>query len=173
MTLPQTLAPFGIDPGDGPGIDACWPLLLAMADEGALVLLKLDGERGPGDTGRYTGVISGGGLGSGGGRVDRDSIQDCLAWIIETYAACWAGRVPSEIGAPVAPEVDAVWAVLDAMADEGAVVLLELRGDDGQSGAPLCSAIVSQGQLATGLERVDGPCMDECIRGMVEAYLKT
>jgi hypothetical protein len=76
-------------PVDWEGCDAVWPALEAMADEGAVVVVKLDGER-TGRSGRYSVVVSGGRLGEDYFRQDTAVLEDGLARAILHYAErCW------------------------------------------------------------------------------------
>jgi hypothetical protein len=69
------------------GVDAVWPILEKMRGEGAIVLLKLDGERtGPGDTGPYTALASGRPLGADPIRTDAHSVEEALTFVIVRYA---------------------------------------------------------------------------------------
>ena len=55
-------------------------LMTRVGDVGATIILKVDGERGPGDAGRWTFVVSGGTLAEEGPvRVDAASLNECLA----------------------------------------------------------------------------------------------
>ena len=77
-------------PEDWTGCDAVWPLLERMREEGAVVLVKLDGERGPGDNGAYTVLASGGGLDGDFVRIDSAVLEEGLATVILGYAEkCW------------------------------------------------------------------------------------
>jgi len=72
------------------GLDAVVPYLELMRVEGAVVLLKLDGERGPTDAGPYTGVVSRGKLGEESFRIDTGSLFDAASYIVVSYArTCW------------------------------------------------------------------------------------
>lgn len=68
------------------GVDPVLPLLERMRAETAVVVLKLDGERGPDDNGAYTVIASGGPLGEDFVRVDADTLEDALAYVIVRYA---------------------------------------------------------------------------------------
>lgn len=76
---------------DWRGCDAMWKVLEKMADEGAIVVIKIDGERkGPDDNGRYTVVVSGGPLGENFFRQDTAVLEDGIAQAIVHYATrCW------------------------------------------------------------------------------------
>jgi hypothetical protein len=86
--LPQIAARVGVSlPPSWSGIDAVLPLLEKMRLEGAVVLLKLDGERtGSQDTGPYTAAIIGEVMGEDFYRIDAFSLEDALASIIVHYA---------------------------------------------------------------------------------------
>lgn len=74
-------------PEDWSGIDAVLPLLERMRAEGASVLVKFDGGRGPGDNGPYTAVVLEGKLGSRSVRTDEDNLEAALSHVIVRYAA--------------------------------------------------------------------------------------
>ena len=78
-------------PLDWSGCDAVWPALEAMAADGAVVVVKIDGERrGEDDTGRYTVLVSGGPLGEEFFRTDTPILEEGLAQAILHYAErCW------------------------------------------------------------------------------------
>jgi hypothetical protein len=69
------------------GVDAVLPLLEKMKAEGAVVVFKLDGERGPGDNGAYTAIASGSPLGAEHLRIDAETLEDALAYVIVRYAS--------------------------------------------------------------------------------------
>jgi hypothetical protein len=71
---------------DWSGVDAVLPLLEKMKAEGAVLVFKLDGERGPDDNGAYTAIASGAPLGEDFIRVDADTLEDALAYVIVRYA---------------------------------------------------------------------------------------
>jgi hypothetical protein len=74
--------------GNWSGVDAVWPLLEKMRNEGAVVILKLDGERtGAKDAGPYTVLASGAPLGRSSIRVDAASIEEALIYVICRYAS--------------------------------------------------------------------------------------
>lgn len=90
-------AHLGIDvPRGWSGVDAVWPLLEKMRAEGAIVLIKLDGERtGPGDNGPYTALASGGPVGRETIRTDAASVREALGYVICHYAAAvWGIPLP-------------------------------------------------------------------------------
>lgn len=79
------------------GVDAIMPLLEKARMEGAVVVLKLDGERGVGDNGPYTVLISGGPLGTDFIRADHHDLDEALMIVISRYAAqCWSMPLPHE-----------------------------------------------------------------------------
>src|SRR5688572_5147245 len=73
------------------GCDAVWGVLEEMGNEGATVVIKIDGQRtGPEDTGRYTVIVSGGPLGEDFFRLDTPVLEEGLAKAILYYARkCW------------------------------------------------------------------------------------
>ena len=77
---------------DWQGCDPVWGALERMRDDGAVVLVKLDGERaGEGDNGPYTVAISGGRLEADDFfRIDTFVLEEALAHGIIHYARkCW------------------------------------------------------------------------------------
>ncbi len=68
------------------GVDALLPYLELMRSEGAVVVLKLDGQRGPADTPPYTAVVSAGKLGDDFLRIDAASLADAAAHVIVNHA---------------------------------------------------------------------------------------
>lgn len=67
------------------GVDLFLPLLERMRVEGAVFLLKLDGERtGPDDAGPYTVAVSQGRCREPI-RMDADHLEDALAYAVVTY----------------------------------------------------------------------------------------
>ena len=72
-------------------VDAFWPVLERMRGDGAVVVLKLDGQRvGEDDDGPFTVVLSGGGLGDDYVRVDGRSMPAALGEAVMRYArAAW------------------------------------------------------------------------------------
>ncbi len=78
------------------GIDPVLPMLERMRRDGAVVVVKLDGERTMlDDTGPYTVVVTGAPLGSDFLRVDGRTIEEALAWVIVRYASrVWGYRGP-------------------------------------------------------------------------------
>lgn len=74
-------------PAGWSGVQPVWPLLERMRGDGAVVLLKLDGERtGPDDNGPYTALASGAPLRGDMLRIDATEVEDALAYIISEYA---------------------------------------------------------------------------------------
>jgi hypothetical protein len=66
------------------------PILERIRQEGAVVILKWDGERGPSDKGPYTALISGKALPGEFIRTDAVSLEDALSYVIVEYARrCW------------------------------------------------------------------------------------
>lgn len=89
----QVLSQLGIanTKPDWFGCDAVWPALEEMANEGSVVVVKLDGQRtSPEDNGRYTILVSGGQLGEDFFRMDTDVLEEGLSKAILFYAdKCW------------------------------------------------------------------------------------
>lgn len=71
---------------DWAGVDAVMPLLDRMRAEGAVVLIKLDGERSEGDNGPYTAAMMGAALVDHACRIDAHFMEDAIAYIIVEYA---------------------------------------------------------------------------------------
>ena len=68
-------------------IDQFLPVLEQIRRSGAVVVIKLDGQRIPGeDTGPYTVVISGGALRDDFIRIDDDSLENALLYSIRKYS---------------------------------------------------------------------------------------
>jgi|SRR5579875_365981 hypothetical protein len=86
--LPQVAATVGVSlPPDWSGIDVLLPLLEKMRLEGAVVLLKFDGERTErNDTGPYTAAVTGTVMGEDFCRIDAYSMEDALSRVIVHYA---------------------------------------------------------------------------------------
>jgi hypothetical protein len=80
-----------VPPEDWSGVDAVLPLLERMRSEGAVLLIKLDGER----TSRpYTVFVSGGPL-RDSVRLDANTLDEGLAHVLGHYAAqCWGVAAP-------------------------------------------------------------------------------
>ncbi len=71
---------------DWKGLDDIWPIFELMADEGAVILVKLDGERIlKDDNGRYTVVVTGGSLRDDYFRSDTENIEEGVARAILRY----------------------------------------------------------------------------------------
>ena len=69
------------------GVDAVWALLERMKCDGAVVLIKLDGQRTkPDDSGQYTVVVSGPPVGEKLIRTDAATIEEALCHVIGNYA---------------------------------------------------------------------------------------
>ncbi|WP_083682439.1 hypothetical protein [Archangium sp. Cb G35] len=74
-------------PEDWSGVDPVLPLLERMRQEGAVVLVKWDGERtAPGDSGPYSVLVSGARLAGELLRADTHSLEEALARVIFEYA---------------------------------------------------------------------------------------
>jgi hypothetical protein len=67
-------------------LDQFLPIIEKMRLEGAVVLLKWDGERGVGDNGPCTALVSGKVLQGDFFRTDADSMKEALTYIIANYA---------------------------------------------------------------------------------------
>ena len=77
-------------------IDAVLPLLERMRADGAVVLVKLDGERVGADAELYTVLVSGPPLHGDFIRADSASLEHALARVIVAYARrCWRFVEPS------------------------------------------------------------------------------
>ncbi|RKH15478.1 hypothetical protein D7V97_00365 [Corallococcus sp. CA053C] len=76
---------------DWHGVDPVFPLLERMREEGAVVVMKLDGERrGPDDNGPYTVVVSGSPLAGSYLKAEMHSLEEALSKVILEYAVrCW------------------------------------------------------------------------------------
>jgi len=87
--IPRVAAALGLSVADDwTGVDAVWPLLERMREDGANVLIRLDGGRtAPGDPGPYTIHASGGPLGAHVIRTDAEVLDDGLAHVIARYAS--------------------------------------------------------------------------------------
>lgn len=84
--LQRIAARLGVPAPGGQGVDQFWPFLERMRRDGAVALLKLDGERRePGDTGPYTALVSGGPLHGEHFRTDAHTAEEALAFIIVRY----------------------------------------------------------------------------------------
>ena len=73
------------------GVDAVLPLLDRMREDGAVVIIKLDGERaGRKNSGQYTMLVSGKPLNGDLVRADTVTLEEGLARVIVEYARkCW------------------------------------------------------------------------------------
>jgi hypothetical protein len=75
---------------DDGGLDALLPYFEKMRQEGAVVILKLDGQRRGDDADAYTALVSGGHLGDDYIRTDSKSLTDAAIFIVVEYARqCW------------------------------------------------------------------------------------
>jgi alpha-D-ribose 1-methylphosphonate 5-triphosphate synthase subunit PhnI len=71
-------------------VDTCIPCLEKMKSEGAVVLVKFDGQRGQGDNGPFTAAVRGGLLNDDFIRIDADSLAEAVAYVVVEYARrCW------------------------------------------------------------------------------------
>ena len=69
----------------GPG--PVWPLLELMRRDGAVVVVKIDGERHPpNDNGPYTVLASGAPLQGDHIRTDAETVEEALSYVIVEYA---------------------------------------------------------------------------------------
>ena len=74
-------------PSNWSGLDVTLPLLERIREDGAVIVIKLDGERtGPDDTGPYTVIASGKPLGDKLIRTDARTIEEALCHLIGNYA---------------------------------------------------------------------------------------
>src|SRR5687768_9120501 len=82
---------FGSISPDWAGCDPVWALFEEMAKEGAVVVVKIDGQRtSEDDTGKYTVLVSGGPLGEDFFRADTHVLEEGLARAILHFAQkCW------------------------------------------------------------------------------------
>jgi hypothetical protein len=82
---------FGFVSPNWSGCDPVWPAFEKMAEEGAIVIVKIDGGRkSQGDNGRFTIVVSSGLLGDDFFRTDTHVLEVGLARAILYYAKkCW------------------------------------------------------------------------------------
>ncbi len=71
------------------GVDVFLPFVERMKEDGAVVLLKFDGQRtAQEDTGPYTAIVSSPAITQGGFiRTDAETIEQALLYVIENYAA--------------------------------------------------------------------------------------
>lgn len=84
--MPLIAAQLGVPVPEGQGVDQFLPFLERMRQEGAIALVKLDGERrGPNDAGPYTAVVSGGPLRGEHFRTDASTLEDALTYIVVSY----------------------------------------------------------------------------------------
>ena len=95
MSFDEVAERFGLAvPSGWRGVDAVLPVLDAIRGDGAVVVLKMDGERGPEDGGQFTVLISGGPLTPGMVRFDGPNLEDCLRRVIEDYATrVWSSGI--------------------------------------------------------------------------------
>jgi hypothetical protein len=79
-------------PDDWRGCGAVWEVLELMATEGAVVVIKIDGERtGSEDNGKYTVIVTGSPLKGEPFRLDTSDLEVGLGKAILHYAQkCWA-----------------------------------------------------------------------------------
>lgn len=75
-------------PADWSGVDAVWPIIERIRDDGAFFFIKVDGENvQPGDPGLYTAMASGGQLAAADFiRSDFDTVESAVAAVLVTYA---------------------------------------------------------------------------------------
>jgi hypothetical protein len=87
---------------DWSGVDPVLPLLDRMRADGAIAIIKLDGERtGPDDGGQYTILASGGPLKGEFLRADTVTLEEGLARVIVGYARkCWQFEAP-DVGSTI------------------------------------------------------------------------
>lgn len=83
------------------GVDVVWPLIDLIRSEGAVVLIKVDGERtGPDDNGPYTALVTGARLQGAPIRTDAETVEAALAYILCEYARRMWGVRSSPISEP-------------------------------------------------------------------------
>lgn len=76
---------------DWVGVDLVMPLIDRVRRAGAVFIIKVDGERGEGDNGPYTVLASGGPLRGDCIRIDAETLEDGLAYVLVRYAErCWS-----------------------------------------------------------------------------------
>lgn len=70
-----------------PGMSEIWPLIEKMKNEGATIVLKLDGQRIPenGDNGQYTIIAQNGPLGDSMIRGNFEDVDEALCHLIVNY----------------------------------------------------------------------------------------
>src|SRR5690349_8238510 len=97
--VPNVARHLGLAPisAEWQGIDAVLPIIEKMRADGAVVLIKFDGERrDPADAGPFTLAVIGKVMGEAPLRRDAHSLEDALGDIILEYARrFWSYRVPS------------------------------------------------------------------------------
>ena len=73
---------------DWKGIDAVYPLIEMIKNEGGIFMIKVDGERtNEDDTGMFTVVVSKGKLEEGGAiRIDTETLEEGLSYALIKYA---------------------------------------------------------------------------------------
>lgn len=72
-------------PTDWSGVDPVWPILERMGNEGAVVVIKIDGQR-ISENGKYTVVLSGGPLKDDFFHYDTATLEEGIAKAILFYA---------------------------------------------------------------------------------------
>lgn len=82
---------------DWVGVDAVLPILERMRADGAVVVVKFDGERGLNDNGAYTAIASGPPPREDFVRVDEHALEDALAYVIVRYAQTRWGYSPPHV----------------------------------------------------------------------------
>jgi hypothetical protein len=88
--MPALAKALGLNFDDHGGIDALIPYLEKMRQDGAVVVLKLDGQRRGSEVCAYTAIVSGGQLGDDYFRTDAASLSEAIVFIIINYAQkCW------------------------------------------------------------------------------------
>ncbi|MFN9246826.1 MAG: hypothetical protein ACK56J_11835 [Planctomycetota bacterium] len=90
-TLPTIAAKVGVELSqDWRGLDSVLALIDMIRGDGAVFLLKFDGQRTDDDSGQFTVVVSGGPIEDHPIRIDARTLEDALAYGIIKYAeAVW------------------------------------------------------------------------------------
>jgi len=68
------------------GVDVFLPVLEKMRREGAVIIMKLDGERGEDDNGPYTAIVLGQIMKGEEIRTDAQTVEEALSYIVINYA---------------------------------------------------------------------------------------
>ncbi|CAM3908390.1 hypothetical protein VA7868_01128 [Vibrio aerogenes CECT 7868] len=86
--IPQIASHFSMNiiPDDWSGIDAVLPIIERIKCDGAVFIIKIDGERGDDDNGPYSILVFGKPLGELCISTDAHNLDDGLTYVIGTYA---------------------------------------------------------------------------------------